>query len=93
MGSGPSVQIVMLGLESTGKTTLLYRLKFQQYTSAIPTIGFNCEKVEVTEGVAKGVTFTFWDIGGRSISGGSKHSRPDISHASLELCGMAEDTP
>ena len=65
MGSGPSVQIVMLGLESTGKTTLLYRLKFQQYTSAIPTIGFNCEKVEVTEGVAKGVTFTFWDIGGK----------------------------
>ncbi|XP_005094721.1 ADP-ribosylation factor-like protein 4C [Aplysia californica] len=65
MGSGPSVQIVMVGLEGTGKTTLLYRLKFGQYTSTIPTIGFNCEKVEVEEGKAKGVTFTIWDIGGK----------------------------
>ncbi|CAL1526313.1 unnamed protein product [Lymnaea stagnalis] len=65
MGGGHSVQIVMVGLEGTGKTTLLYRLKFGQYTSSIPTIGFNCEKVEVQEGKAGGVTFTIWDIGGK----------------------------
>ena len=59
------MQIVMVGLEATGKTTLLYRLKFHQYTATIPTIGFNCEKIEVVEGKAKGVTFTFWDIGGK----------------------------
>ena len=35
----------MIGLDSAGKTTTLYRLKFNQYMSASPTIGFNCEKV------------------------------------------------
>ncbi|XP_059142675.1 ADP-ribosylation factor-like protein 4C [Physella acuta] len=65
MGGSPSIQIVMVGLEGTGKTTLLYRLKFGQYTSTIPTIGFNCEKVEVQEGKARGVTFSIWDIGGK----------------------------
>lgn len=59
------MQIVMVGLEGTGKTTLLYRLKFGQYTQSIPTIGFNCEKIEVTEGQASGVNFTIWDIGGK----------------------------
>ncbi|CAG5122451.1 unnamed protein product [Candidula unifasciata] len=65
MGGAPSVQVVMVGLEGTGKTTILYRLKFGQYTSSIPTIGFNHEKIEITEGKAKGVTFTVWDIGGK----------------------------
>ena len=35
----------MIGLDMSGKTTVLYRLKFDQYVSAAPTIGFNCEKV------------------------------------------------
>jgi GTPase SAR1 family protein len=35
----------MIGLDSSGKTTILYRLKFGQYTNTVPTIGFNCEKV------------------------------------------------
>ena len=35
----------MIGLDSAGKTTLLYRLKFGQYVNTAPTIGFNCEKV------------------------------------------------
>jgi len=35
----------MLGLDSAGKTTALYRLKFDQYLNTVPTIGFNCEKV------------------------------------------------
>ena len=38
--------VVMIGLDSAGKTTILYRLKFDQYVSAAPTIGFNCEKVQ-----------------------------------------------
>lgn len=65
MGSTSSIQVVMVGLEKTGKTTLLYHLKFGQYTNTVPTIGFNCEKVAVREGKAKGVTFTFWDVGGK----------------------------
>jgi GTPase SAR1 family protein len=37
--------VVMIGLDSAGKTTVLYRLKFDQYVNTVPTIGFNCEKV------------------------------------------------
>lgn len=35
----------MIGLDSAGKTTVLYRLKYNQYMNTAPTIGFNCEKV------------------------------------------------
>nr|KAG5714937.1 hypothetical protein BaRGS_000425 [Batillaria attramentaria] len=55
----------MVGLENTGKTTLLYRLKFGQYMHTQSTVGFNCEKVEVRSGKAKGVTFSIWDVGGK----------------------------
>ena len=37
----------ILGLDTAGKTTVLYRLKFDQYVNAAPTIGFNCEKVRL----------------------------------------------
>ena len=36
---------VMIGLDGSGKTTILYRLKYGQYINTSPTIGFNCEKV------------------------------------------------
>merc|ERR1719376_397169 len=44
----------------SGKTTLLYRLKFDQYVSAAPTIGFNCEKIRFN-----GSSFMVWDVGGQ----------------------------
>lgn len=34
-----TMHIVMLGLDSAGKTTALYRLKFDQYLNTVPTIG------------------------------------------------------
>ena len=48
-----TLHIVMLGLDSAGKTTALYRLKFDQYLNTVPTIGFNCEKVKLNNGKAK----------------------------------------
>jgi ADP-ribosylation factor-like protein 4 len=45
VSSHGTIHIVMLGLDSAGKTTALYRLKFEQYINTVPTIGFNCEKV------------------------------------------------
>lgn len=42
-----TLQITMVGLDSAGKTTALYRLKFGQYISTLPTIGFNCERVRL----------------------------------------------
>lgn len=59
------IHIVMLGLDSAGKTTALYRLKFDQYLNTVPTIGFNCEKVKIKSGRIKGHTFLVWDIGGQ----------------------------
>lgn len=59
------VHLVMLGLDSAGKSTVLYRLKFDQYVDTMPTVGFNCEKVKGTTGKAKGVSFMIWDVGGQ----------------------------
>ena len=59
------VHVVMLGLDSAGKSTVLYRLKFDQYCNTVPTVGFNCEKVKGHTGKAKGVSFMIWDVGGQ----------------------------
>ncbi|KAK7043118.1 hypothetical protein VNI00_008472 [Paramarasmius palmivorus] len=55
-------KISLLGLDSAGKTTLLYQLKLQQVVQTIPTIGFNVEDIDVhtTSGV---FSATCWDLG------------------------------
>ena len=53
-------QIVMVGLDAAGKTTILYKLKLGEVQATIPTIGFNVETVEY-----KKIKFTGWDIGGQ----------------------------
>ena len=60
-----SVHVVVIGLDSAGKSTVLYRLKFDQYVNTVPTVGFNYEKIKGTTGKAKGVTFMIWDVGGQ----------------------------
>jgi len=52
---------VMIGLDNSGKTTILYRIKYGQYTNTTHTIGFNCEKVKTRSGKV----FTIWDVGGQ----------------------------
>eukprot|EP01062_Namystynia_karyoxenos_P021387 TRINITY_DN1813_c0_g1_i1.p1 TRINITY_DN1813_c0_g1~~TRINITY_DN1813_c0_g1_i1.p1 ORF type:complete len:209 (+),score=74.82 TRINITY_DN1813_c0_g1_i1:81-629(+) len=54
------VQILMVGLDAAGKTTLLYKMKLGEVITTIPTIGFNTETVEY-----KNLRFTVWDIGGQ----------------------------
>jgi len=44
-----TLHCAMIGLDSAGKTTVLYRLKFNQYINSAPTIGFNCEKASKFE--------------------------------------------
>ena len=58
--SGKKASILILGLDASGKTTLLYRLKTAETYSTVPTIGFNAE--EITHGR---LTFTCFDIGGQ----------------------------
>lgn len=55
-----SVRILMLGLDNSGKTTILYALKLDELITTIPTIGFNVERVKYNN-----ITFTVWDIGGQ----------------------------
>lgn len=50
----------MVGLDSAGKTTILYRLKIGHVATTIPTIGFNIETLEHGN-----VCFVIWDVGGQ----------------------------
>jgi len=65
MGGSSSTQLTMLGLDLAGKTTCLYRLKFDQYTDTRPTVGFNCEKIQVESSSGRTCNFTVWDVGGQ----------------------------
>ncbi|KDQ17160.1 hypothetical protein BOTBODRAFT_172237 [Botryobasidium botryosum FD-172 SS1] len=60
-GKESDLRILMLGLDSAGKTTILYRLQIGEVVSTIPTIGFNVETVEY-----KNIKFQVWDLGGQS---------------------------
>ncbi|XP_069504720.1 ADP-ribosylation factor-like protein 4A [Ambystoma mexicanum] len=60
-----SFHIVILGLDCAGKSTVLYRLQFNEFVNTVPTKGFNAEKIKVRLGKSKGVTFHFWDVGGQ----------------------------
>ncbi|KAI3618442.1 hypothetical protein CBS9595_002805 [Malassezia furfur] len=55
------VRVLMLGLDSAGKTTILYRLQLGEVITTIPTIGFNVESVEY-----KNIKMQVWDLGGQS---------------------------
>ena len=50
----------MLGLDSAGKTTVLYRLKMGTNLATLPTVGFNVETVKY-----KNVYLNVWDVGGQ----------------------------
>ena len=52
--------ILMVGLDSGGKTTILYKLKLNERVNTVPTIGFNVESVKY-----KNLDLTVWDVGGQ----------------------------
>ena len=53
--------ILILGLDSAGKTALLYSLQLGEAISyTIPTIGFNIEEIEIGN-----VSIKMWDLGGQ----------------------------
>ncbi|KAK2821538.1 hypothetical protein Q7C36_020881 [Tachysurus vachellii] len=54
------MRLLMVGLDSSGKTTVLYNLKLGEATATIPTNGFNVETVE-----HKNISFCVWDVGGQ----------------------------
>ena len=50
-------KFLMLGLDSAGKTTILYKLRLGEVVSSIPTIGFNVETIEY-----KSTSIISWDV-------------------------------
>ena len=54
------MRILILGLDSAGKTTILYKLKLGEVVHTVPTIGFNIETLEY-----KNIKFNVWDVGGQ----------------------------
>lgn len=53
------MRVVALGLDNAGKTSILFKLKQDEFVSTITTIGFNVETIE-----HKSMKFTIWDVGG-----------------------------
>lgn len=53
--------IVMVGLDNSGKTSILYKAKLRETIKTYPTTAFNVECVSVT----KKLKFKVWDVGGR----------------------------
>ena len=59
-------RILLLGLDSVGKTTILYKMHLSQTLPTLPTIGFNVETLEPIEGkillcLIK-LFFRFWSL-------------------------------
>jgi len=54
------LRILMLGLDSAGKTTVLYNIKTGSELSTIPTVGFNVETIKY-----KNILLNLWDVGGQ----------------------------
>jgi len=60
IGPKMEMRVVTLGLDQSGKTAILMKLKNNELMQTIPTIGFNVETVEY-----KNLKFTIWDVGGQ----------------------------
>lgn len=60
----PEARVLLLGLDSAGKSTLLYKLKYSESVITVPTIGFNVEMIEAKKKQGK-VHLTVWDVGGQ----------------------------
>jgi len=58
--SGPTIDVVLVGLENCGKTTLLNQLSMGEAFPTAPTIGLNVKQVK-----KGGVNMKVWDMGGQ----------------------------
>lgn len=56
-----SHKICIVGLDSAGKTTILYKLELGEFVKTAPTIGSNVEVIKHDN-----VQLSMWDLGGQS---------------------------
>jgi ADP-ribosylation factor protein 1 len=57
------VNIILIGLDCAGKTTLLYKMKIDDVITTIPTLGNNVETIRHNR-----INFTVWDLGGQILA-------------------------
>ncbi|EGC32132.1 hypothetical protein DICPUDRAFT_92653 [Dictyostelium purpureum] len=57
---GKEYRIIFCGLDFAGKSSLLYKMKFDLITTIDPTIGFNVEKIHRNK-----KKYKIWDLGGQ----------------------------
>lgn len=69
-GSSACPQVILMGLDSAGKSTLLARMLTGQVVTTSPTIGFNVGTLNLD----KKTSLTVWDVGGQ------KSMRPNWRH-------------
>ena len=82
----PMYKLLILGLDATGKSTILYNLKLNEVIPLIPTIGFNAEEVELEKN-----RLQMWDVGGRCmIKYLWKHYVPEI-HMILFIINLSDE--
>ncbi|KAK7795678.1 hypothetical protein U0070_002673, partial [Myodes glareolus] len=60
-GHKAEARVVMMGLDSAGKTMILYKLKGNPLVETSPTVGFNVEPLESPGRVS----LILWDVGGQ----------------------------
>ncbi|XP_035989696.1 ADP-ribosylation factor-like protein 11 [Fundulus heteroclitus] len=59
--SSTAPQVILMGLDSAGKSTLLARLLTGERVNTSPTVGFNVGNLELN----KNMSLTVWDVGGQ----------------------------
>jgi len=76
--SEKEARILLLGLDSAGKTTILMKLCNKDLYHSMPTQGFNIESLQ-----HKGFKLNMWDIGGENCTGTIMWAAHSGSHGQL----------
>ena len=75
-------QVLMIGLDGAGKTTVLHKFKQRINSSTAATIGFNVETISPNtertknsgkDSKTKSFSFTLWDVGGQGGANSIRH--------------------
>ena len=74
------MRIILVGLNASDKTTIIYMFMLGEVMTTIPTIGFNVESVEY-----RNLSFTSWDVGGRGSAAGGGRS-DSTRTTTIRLC-------
>lgn len=77
----PEAHVLLLGLDAAGKSTILYKVKWDKPFSTVPTVGFNVEMLNARQHRKK-IFLTVWDIGGQ------KSMRPHWQHFYQNTAGV-----